>query len=437
MTAVAPVSKRQWVINYVKTHTQPLTTLLLVGVVGLVYAYRAHPYIRLPQLFAEDGNVWLAQGYNKPISALFEPVNGFLHVPERLFGIIMAHLPLHWAPFTFALAAWVLFILTAYYLISSRTQILRNTYERIFMAVCLALIGNLDEFFFNFSNSAFLIGIVGVLILIAKPSASKIVRILEKTFFFISCFCLTFPWLYLPIALIERFKFKQKNNFFLISSAVASVVQLLIFMSTHVNRSVVTLSSLWSKFTLLEIYNQTIVPAVRFARLDTLVHEFEVNPHAVQMVWFAVIVLLVAGCIGMRKSPRQVWYILFFLAAMTLASIKSPTITTKLPLDAIKVMSVVDGANRYFIYGIIGVNIIFIKAVGGILMPWARYPFLIGFTLLGISTSMHYKAFFIDKKFTDYTDQYNQKITLFESGKVNHVHILENPVTWSIDLYHK
>ncbi len=117
------------IVDKIKRHALGLQTAILVGIVALVYAYRAHPYIRHPQLFAEDGNVWLAEGYNKHLSALFEPVNGFLHVPERLFGFIMARLPLLWAPFTFALAAWILFVLTAYYLISSRTQILRNTYE--------------------------------------------------------------------------------------------------------------------------------------------------------------------------------------------------------------------------------------------------------------------------------------------------------------------
>lgn len=434
---VARKIDRAYITQKLKENILAVQTTILVGIVALVYAYRAHPYIHHPQLFAEDGNVWLAQGYNKHLSALFEPVNGFLHVPERLFGFVMARLPLHWAPFLFAFAAWVLFVLTAYYLISSRTKILRNTYEQVFMVVCLALIGNLREFFFNYSNSAFLIGIIGVLILVAKPSTSKIVRVLEKTFFFISCFCLTFPWFYLPIALIERFKFKQKNNFFLISSAIASVVQLLFFMSTHVNRSVVTLHSLYSKFTLLEIYNQTIVPAVRFARLDTLVHTFETDPHAVRMVWLAVISLLVAGFIGLRKSPRQAWYVLFFLAAMTLASLKSPTVTTKLPIDAIKVMSVVDGANRYFVYGIIAVNILVIKATSGILMTKARYAFLVAFTAFGLSTSLHNQAFYIDKNFTDYTAQYNKQIDLFNTGKVNHVHILENPVTWSLDLYRK
>jgi hypothetical protein len=438
----APVAARNtswaFIAQKLKDNLLAVQTTVLVGIVALVYAYRAHPYIRHAQLFAEDGHVWLAQGYNRPISALFDPVNGFLHVPERLFGFVMAHcFPLKWAPLLFALAAWALFILTTYYLLSVRTKIFQTLYERIFMVVCLCLIGNLREFFFNYSNSAFLIGIVGVLILIAQKPRYKVVEILEKAFFFISCFCLTFPWFYLPIALVERFKFKQKNNFFLISSAVASVVQLLFFMSTHVERSVVTLQSLWSKFTLLEIYNQMIVPGIRFARLDTLVHDVELHKYPVYTMWLVLISLLLAGYVGIRKGPRQIWYLLFFLFAMTFASLKSPTVTTTLPLDAIKVMSVVDGANRYFIYGILATNILFIKGTMAVLQQRARYAFLVVFGIFGLVTSLHFNAFYIDKGFTDYTTQYNQQIDLFNSGKVNHVHILQNPVTWSLDLYHK
>jgi hypothetical protein len=437
----APVAARTFdrafTMQKLKEHRIALQTAFLVVISALAYAYRAHPYIMHPQLFAEDGNVWLAQGYNKPVSALLHPVNGFLHVPERLFGFLIAHcVPLKWVPFLFAVAAWALFMLVAYYILSVRTKIFQSTYERIFMVVCLCLIANFREFFFNYSNSAFLIGIVGVLIMTAQKPRYKIVDVLEKIFFFYSCFCLTFPWFYLPIALIERFKYKQKNNFFLISSAIGSVVQLLFFMSTHVNRSVVTLHSLWSKFTLLEVYNQIIVPAIRFARLDTLVHDVELHKYPVYTMWLVLISLLLAGYVGIRKGPRQVWYLLFFLVAMTLASLKSPTISTKLPIDAIKSMAVVDGANRYFVYGIIATNVLLIKGSIAVLRPRARYAFLVAFTILGVITSLHNYAFYIDKGFTDYTAQYNQQIDLFNSGKVNHVHILENPVTWSLDLYH-
>ena len=143
-------------------------TALFVMIAAIIYLRRSFPYITNPQLFGEDGELWLSDGYNQGFELLFQPVAGFLHVPERLFGFIVAHLPLHWAPFIFNITAWLIFILTAYYLFSIRTKILNNNYERVFMLICLSLIANVDEFFFNFSNSVFLLGVVGVLIIIAK-----------------------------------------------------------------------------------------------------------------------------------------------------------------------------------------------------------------------------------------------------------------------------
>jgi len=413
-------------------------TLLMVTVTSLVFLYRGNPFFFNPQLFAEDGALWLAQGYNRSIWAMFDPVNGFLHIPERLFGFFLARLPLLWAPFLYALAAWAFFIFTAYYLLSRRTNIVSNTYQRIMLVICLCLISNIDILFFNFSNAAFLMGIIGLLIMIATPARYKTVRILEKAFFFISCFNLTFAWFYLPVALWERFKNKQKNNFFLLSSALASIVQLCFFLSTHVNRSPVTLVSLWSKYILLEIYNQMIIPGLRFARIDTDPNLYGIRVYAVYVVFFTVIGLLVAGYFGLRKSNKQVWYLLFFLAAMTFASLKSPTITAPSPVSAFKTMSIVTDAGRYFVYGILAVNIIFIKASYAIITPKARYAFMIGFAALGLTTSVAYHNFFVTKgNYTDYSAQYQQRIKQFNTGRIEYVLVPQNPISWTMRLDRK
>lgn len=368
---------------------------------------------------------------------MFEPVNGFFHISERLFGIVMGHLPLQHAPLVFALTAWLLFILLVYYLLSPRTKILSNNYERIFTVLALGLIANLDEFFFNFSNSAFLIGVIGVLIMVARKPRNIATAIAEKTFFLLACFTLPFAWFYLPVALIERFKYKSKSLFFLYVPLVAAIVQFVCFITSHVNRSPVTLLSLFSKYTLLEIYNQMIIPAVRFARIDVPVLDFTIHRYAVYTVFLTVATLSLAAFVVLRKSNKQVRYLLFFLIAMTFASIKSPTINVKTPLDAIKTMAVVVGANRYFVYGILAVNIIFIKAAYGALVPRARYAFMVFFIGFGLLTSMHYKAFYIDKHFTDYRAQYHHAIDQFESGAASTVDIPVNPTPWHMTLLKK
>jgi hypothetical protein len=107
-------------------------TYFFVSLATLIYFVRARQYILKPQLYADDGG-WLQVGYHNGIKSLFIPLNGFLHFPERLFGFLVALLPLDYAPLLFNLCGGLIFVLMAYYLFSNRTRLFNNTYERLFM----------------------------------------------------------------------------------------------------------------------------------------------------------------------------------------------------------------------------------------------------------------------------------------------------------------
>ena len=428
--------KKLWrlTIAHVRNPMSPWQTGLLVFITALAYAYRGSSYLANPQMYAEDGVLWLAQGHNKNVFALLQPVNGFLHFPERLFGFIVAHLPLQFAPAIFVVTAWILFIFTAYYLLSSRTRIFNNNFERLFVVGALALISNVEILFFNFSNSVFLMGIIAAMIITAKKSRHRAIRIAEKVFFLLSCLTLPFAWFFLPITLFERFKYKQKDSFFLYASAFGSIVQVIYYITSHVNRSPVTLISLVSKYTLLELYNQIIIPGLRFARIDMPLDQYTHHYYPVVTVFLTVLALLFATIVVVKKTNKQTRYILFFLAGMTFASFKSPSLNAKLPVNAIIAMSYVTGAGRYFIYGVIGFNIISAKAAYEILAPRVRYAFLLIFFAFGLLTSLHYGSFYIQKNFTDYSSQYRAGISKFELSQTKSVNIPVNPYPWNMTL---
>ena len=422
------------IINTLKNPSSGWQTSFLVLVAASGYLVRAGQYLFRPQLFAEDGVLWLAEGHNKSITALFQPVNGFLHFPERLFGYVVARVSLHYAPHIFVLTAWILFILLIYYLLSSRTKIFVNNFERIFIVLALALVANIPELFFNFSNSVFLMGIIGSLIMIASKPKNRLLEIFEKTFFLLTCLTLPFAWFFLPIALVERFKYKRKELYFLITSFVASVVQIIYYVASHVNRSPITFLSLWSKWTLLELYNQMLVPGIRFARIDILVQDYTIHRYPVFFVFFVILLFFITTCIVIKKSNKQVRYLLFFLAAMTFASVKSPTLSVKTPIEALKTMAVIVGGSRYFVYGVVGVIVVYVKATKLAFVPRARYLFMIGLIGFGLLTSLHYQDFFIEKQFMNFTTQYNNGITEFKSGHKKSVNILVNPSPWNMTL---
>lgn len=412
-----------------------IQTTLLTALAGIVYLFRAFPYFINPQLYAEDGTLWLAKAINEGVSSVnFEPYAGFFHFPEKLFGFIVAQLPLKWAPALFALAAWALFIAVVYYLLSQRTKILTNNFERLFVVLCLCLVANFREFFFNFSNSIFLLGIIGVLILVAQRPKNIYCDITEKVVFVLACLCLPFAWFYVPIALFDRIKYKARNNFFLYAAIITAAAQGIGYLIVGINRSPVTLMSLFSKYTLLELYNQIVIPAIRFARLDITVAEYSIGKYPVLLVSLVMVSLLLATVLVLRKSKKQVWFLLFFLAGMTFAALKSPTLTVDSAIEAIKIMSTIPDGNRYFVFGILAVNVVFVKACYLILAPKFRYIVMSIFIAFGFLTSVHYLSFKVDKGWNDYSAQYNQGIEQYELHQNVDVTIPVNPRPWTMTI---
>jgi hypothetical protein len=119
---------------------------------------------------------------------------------------------------------------------------------------------------------------------------------------------------------------------------------------------------------------------------------------------------------------------------MTFASIKSPTVTVDFAVDAIKHMAIVEGASRYFVYGVLAAYLVIVKTAYLTIVPKARYFVMVFFLAFGLVTSLQYQTFFIEKQFTDYRLIYQTRIDQFESGKVDRVNIPVNPAPWNMTL---
>lgn len=411
-------------------------TLACVLVAALAYYLRGSRYILHPQLVAEDGATWLADGFNKGLRSLASPYNGFIHTFERLFGLLVAQWPLQFAPAIFNLTALLLFCLMVYYLFSTRTRILANTYERVFMLLSICLIANIDELFFNFTNSMFLLGISGVLIIVAQKPENRIANVLEKAIFALSCFALPFAWFYLPITLVERFKHHKKAPFFLSVAVAGSMAQLAGYLLSQPRRSSVTLGSLFSKYTLLEIHNQIIIPALRFARIDA---RLKAGDHfALLSIGFIIAVCLTMTVVVLKKSEKQVWYLIFFIFAMTAASIINPLAGNNVgALRTIKFMSRTPWGDRYFVLGILATMLIMVKFTDLLISPRFRYAFIAVYMGFGLVASMQFHSLQINRQLVDLRDQYYSNIRLLKSPGTDSISIPINPAGWRIELRRK
>src|SRR5512134_1888460 len=95
--------------------------LLLAAGLTLLLFLRKPESLLHPQFWAEDGQLFFQQAWNQGfLASLLEPMSGYLHTFPRLVAGISTLLPLSLAPLAFSLAAFVVQLLPALYLLSAR-----------------------------------------------------------------------------------------------------------------------------------------------------------------------------------------------------------------------------------------------------------------------------------------------------------------------------
>jgi hypothetical protein len=411
-------------------------TAVFVLIPSVLYLLRALQYIVKPQLYAEDGAVWLADAYNKGVKSLFIPYNQFFHTFERIFALLVVHLPLAVAPFLFNISGFFIFVVLCYYLFSVRSSILTNNFQRLFLALDLGLIANFTQFYFNFSNSVFLLEIIGLLIYLAVPSRNKIVRIIEKISFVIICLTLPFVWLYLPVLLFDRLHFKRKNTFYLITALLTSGVQLCAYEFAASQRQTVPLSMLLSsKYVVIEVFNQIITPALFFSRVN-----YNLMAQAndfLPILITCLVILLFSLFVIVRHASLEFKYLATFLILYTLLALKGPIAGgNAVGVNILKTMAITPAGNRYFFFGILCLILIVVLTVSIYFKQRAPYLFLLLFMSSALYLSIATKSWVIHKNlFADYSKSYSKSASAFRKSRgTKTVIIPENPIGWSIVL---
>jgi hypothetical protein len=406
----------------------------LIVLIAAFYVFRAHEYILRPQLYAEDGAIWLSGAYNQGIHSVFQSYNGLSHLFDRLFGLASAHLiPFQYEPVLYVVSALLIFLLLFHYLLSARSGILTTNYQKLFFGLSLCLLGNAEEFYFGFSNSIFLFGLIGLLILVMKKSQHKTVNTLEKILFFILCFTNVFAWIYILILAFEAIWQRRKRYFYLACAVVGSLTQVWIHIhQTTGQRPDIPVRYLASKATLFEFYNQIITPSLRFGRQD-------ISPtiRTTTDLVFVCLSLLLCGIIVafiFYKANYRTRCVLFFCLMMTLISLKSPINDQTAPAAIVIAMATYHWGNRYFIFGILGMFIVWAKFSQRLFNKQYLPAFLLVFFMFGLLSSLTLDSFYIQKYFVDLRVQYTQGTAQLKRPGHQHVVIPINPPGWYINI---
>lgn len=201
---------------------------VLVGLAAALIVISHRPDAVLdPQFWAEDGRVWYAQAYNlDPLAAFLLPEAGYYQTVSRAVAAFSLLFPLRWAPLILNLAAIAVQAFNAFFIVSDRMS--NAVPSRVFRfggAVIYLALPNSYETTANLTNTQWHLGLLVLLIVLARPAEAVAWKIFDNIAVAISAVSGPLCILLVPIAAIKYFYRREKRllvlgSMLLIGSAI-------------------------------------------------------------------------------------------------------------------------------------------------------------------------------------------------------------------------
>ena len=136
---------------------------------------RSRVQLLAPDIWAEDGAVFLADAFSRSWSSLFAPYAGYFHAAPRLVAAVVAKaIPLAYIPIAVTLTSAVAYAGAASQVASRGYEgLVGHSAARIAMAVALCFVPGLDEIVGNLTNVHWILFVWSALILLSSPAALR------------------------------------------------------------------------------------------------------------------------------------------------------------------------------------------------------------------------------------------------------------------------
>ena len=192
-TALRATSRR--VLDPVPTDRTAVLGILLL-VVLVLFLRRPDGFLN-PQLWAEDGTVFLADSQLYGVSALLRPYLGYHLLVPRLVAGASGFGGLLWTPALYNLAALAGVVFVARYLLSSRIQ----APSKGLMALALVLCPHRGEIFMNLTNLQWMLSLALLLLVISEEPTGRCQRAFDVAVLVFAGLTGPFAFLFLPLFL--------------------------------------------------------------------------------------------------------------------------------------------------------------------------------------------------------------------------------------------
>ncbi|MEH6797086.1 MAG: hypothetical protein V7694_23450 [Rhodococcus sp. (in: high G+C Gram-positive bacteria)] len=149
----------------------------IAAIAAALFVLRGLPRMREPALFAEDGQIFLAEAHNNGASAIITPYAGYLHLIPRLIAAILEPLPVTAAPVAYLWAAVIVHLIFLTPALSARLAwLLPSPVLRGGLFASLCLMAPLWEPYGNIANLIFVAGLSLLLLVLGTDPARRVTR---------------------------------------------------------------------------------------------------------------------------------------------------------------------------------------------------------------------------------------------------------------------
>lgn len=162
----------------IRSHSAVAAVIAVLAAV--MFVLRGLPRIRDAALFAEDGQIFLAEAHNDGLIAIVTPYAGYLHFLPRLIAAIFEPLHVTAAPTAYVWSAIVVHLAMLLPALSARLAwLLPSPLLRAGLFATLTLMPPLWEPYGNIANLIFVAGIALLLLVLSSDPTTRAGRIVE------------------------------------------------------------------------------------------------------------------------------------------------------------------------------------------------------------------------------------------------------------------
>jgi hypothetical protein len=359
----------------------------------IVLLLSREPYHLLdPQLWAEDGAVWIYDDYTNGLAALWSAHTGYLQTFPRLIGFSSFIVPIGWVPEIFAVFGLLTQLLPAWLLLLPAGRELLPSWPARFLMIAFYLgVPNSFETFLNITNAQWHIAIIMFLLIEMRIPRTLIMRRIQNVCLVIGGLSGPFCFFLAPIVWWQVMRAGAAWR----SRAVQAVLLTLtaVIQAGYAISTVGTarhLEPLGASFVGLaqiivgQVFLAALVGAGNLSRIQHM--GFWQSPFCLEALLVLFLALLF---VAVAKGPPVFRHFVLLAALILIAALGSPVGSTTQPQwDALEVPG---AGSRYYLLPILAwfAGLLVLAAAKNQIWRWgARVLILV--SLIGVRADWHY-----------------------------------------------